>query len=155
MSALHNHVWLNNFSFLPLSASSCLEISSLLKVQPASQIWWIPDFLQEKGLPKSLVHVFWVDYPIIFCLHFSGSLKAEHGSCCPPKLMSGWVWKFSTISLSQGVNLLIHVSHSDFINEKFQTNMVTLFYKYVNLYRVRCAVEAFICSHHLKSFLIT
>ena len=114
MSALHNHVWLNSFSFLALSASGCLEISSLLKVQPASQIWWIPDFLPEKGLPKSLVHVFWVDYQIIFCLHFSGSLKAEHGSCCPPKLMSSWVWKFSTISLSQGFNLLIHVTHSDF-----------------------------------------
>ena len=155
MLALHNHVWLNSFSFLALSASGCLEISSLLKVQPASQIWWIPDFLPEKGLPKSLVHVFWVDYQIIFCLHFSGSLKAEQGSCCPPKLMSSWVWKFSTISLSQGFNLLIHVTHSDFINEKFQTNMVTLFYKYVNLYRVRCAGEAFICSHHLKSFLIT
>lgn len=155
MSALHNHVWLNSFSFLPLSASSCLEISSLLKVQPASQIWWIPDFLQEKCLPKSLVHGFWVDYPIIFAYIFQGHWKLNMGAV----VLLNWCLveseNFSTISLSQGVNLLIHVSHSDFINEKFQTNMVTLFYKYVNLYRVRCAGEAFICSYHLKSFLIT
>lgn len=46
-----------------------------------------------------------------FAYIFQGHWKLNMGA---PKLMSSWVWKFSTISLSQGFNLLIHVTHSDF-----------------------------------------
>ena len=56
MSLLQSHEWLKTFSFFfSLFTSFCREISSLLKVQPASQTswWWILDFSPGKRSSKS------------------------------------------------------------------------------------------------------